>query len=331
MSDMKLISISLTLVLLTSCGGQATPLSPTEPAPVSTASPTPEVDSAFPFAVIGYFPDYRELNLEWANHLTDIIYFSAEPRADGTLDASRFDENILSQLHEMQGLYGTRILISIGGWERSGQFAAMTADVQTRHKFVERLAEYVHENKLNGVDFDWEFPENETEFQNYIRLLEEVKADFEPKGLIVSVALSPDTEFSLDKYVVVDRVHIMSYDRQPRHSTYEQAVQDLQKFVDAGIPREKLILGVPFYGRNHAPPYKVLAYDEIMERYHPAPNVDEVDGVYFNGIDTIQRKTCYAMSENIGGVMIWELAHDTADGSSLLQAIHDLAVGRKHC
>ncbi len=304
---------------------------PDQPAPVSTASPTPEVDSASPFAVIGYFPDYRELNLEWANHLTDIIYFSAEPRADGTLDAARLSENTLNRLRAIQTEHATRILISIGGWERSGQFAAMTADVQTRHKFVERLAEYVHENKLNGVDFDWEFPENETEFQNYIRLLEEVKTDFEPKGLIVSVALSPDTEFSLDKYVVVDRVHIMSYDRQPRHSTYEQAVQDLQKFVDTGIPREKLILGVPFYGRKIVPPFDEAAYADIVAQYHPAPDVDEVNGIFFNGLKTIQRKTCYAVSENIGGVMIWELAHDTADRSSLLQAIHDLAIGRKHC
>ena len=106
-----------------------------------------------------------------------------------------------------------------------------------------------------------------------------------------------------------------------RHSTYEQAVADLQKFIDAGIPRGKLILGIPFYGRKITAPYEETTYAEIIERYHPVPNVDEVDGIFFNGIETVQLKTCHAMSENIGGVMIWELAQDTMDKTSLLAAI----------
>ena len=317
---MKLLT-PIFLLLLVACGIQ-TPL-PRAPAPESTpdvfSTLTPE--SAQPFSVVGYLPDYRALDPEWGKYVTDIIYFSAEPRVDGTLDTSRFDGNVLSQLHEMQGRNGTRLLISIGGWERSTQFAAMTGNIQTRQKFVDNLAGYIHENKLNGVDFDWEFPQNETEFQNYIRLLEEVHSDFAPKGLLVSVALSPDLEFPLKDFAVVDRVHIMSYDRQPRHSIYEQAVVDLQKFIDAGIPREKLILGVPFYGRKITAPYEEATYADIISKYHPAPDVDEVDGIFFNGIGTIQLKTCLAMSENIGGVMIWELAQDTMDKTSLLATI----------
>jgi GH18 family chitinase len=321
---MKLITPIL-LLSLVACGIQT--LLPTPPVPESTPDvfSTLTPDSAQPFAVIGYLPDYRTLDPEWGKYLTDIIYFSAEPRADGTLDTGRFDGNVLSQLHDMQGRNGTRLLISIGGWERSTQFAAMTGNIQTRKKFVDNLAGYVHENKLNGVDFDWEFPQNGTEFQNYIRLLEEVHTDFQPKGLIVSVALSPDLEFPLKDFTVVDRVHIMSYDRRPRHSTYEQAVGDLQKFIDAGIPREKLILGVPFYGRKITAPYEEATYADIVAKYHPAPDVDEVDGIFFNGIGTIQRKTCHAMSENIGGVMIWELGQDSSGDASLLQAIDQAA------
>jgi len=317
---MKLIGPIL-LMLLVACGMQTPP--PTAPVPEST----PDVFSiltsgpAQPFSVIGYLPDYRTLDPEWGKYVTDIIYFSAEPRADGTLDTSRFDENVLSQLHEMQRRNGTRLLISIGGWERSTQFAAMTGNIQIRQKFVDNLAGYVHENKLNGVDFDWEFPQNEIEFRNYIRLLEEVHADFQSKGLLVSVALSPDSEFSLKDFAVVDRIHIMSYDRGARHSTYEQAVADLQKFIDAGIPREKLILGIPFYGRKITAPYEETTYAEIIKQYHPASDVDEVDGIFFNGIVTVQLKTCHAMSKNIGGVMVWELAQDTVDKTSLLAAI----------
>jgi GH18 family chitinase len=145
------------------------------------------------------------------------------------------------------------------------------------------------------------------------------------------VALSPDPSLPLASFAVVDRVHIMSYDRDAQHSTYEQAVKDLQLFIDAGLPPEKLILGIPFYGRNTQPPYRVLAYNEIVRQYHPAFNVDEVDGMYYNGIETVQHKTCYALSKSAGGVMIWELAHDTLDETSLLQKIFEISIGRKPC
>ena len=323
---MKFIPFLLIMILLTACGGQTPP--PSTPSPVSTSTgiPAPAPTAVPPFAVIGYLPDYRSVNPEWGNFVTDIVYFSAEPRADGTLDASRLDENVLAQLHEMQARYGTRIHISIGGWERGAGFADMTADPQTRAHFVDSLAEYLRNNKLDGADFDWEFPENDTQFQNYILLLKEVHADFQPKGLTVSVALSPDSEFPLKNFAVADRIQIMSYDRGPRHSTYEQAVKDLQTFLDAGLPREKLILGVPFYGRKINSPDVEATYADLISQYHPAPAVDEVGGIYFNGLATIQRKVCFARTASIGGVMIWELGQDTTDNTSLLRAVYEAAV-----
>jgi GH18 family chitinase len=338
---MKRIPIFMLMFFLAACGGQTPHPATPSPVPASTATSTPTAIpvTAIPtpytwctdplpegFAIIGYLPEYQELNPEWGKCLTDLIYFSAEPRADGTLDASRLDENVLAQLHEMQTQYGTRIHISIGGWERGADFAAMTADPQTRAHFVESLVEYLRDHKLNGADFDWEFPANETEFQNYILLLQEVHADFQPKRLILSVALSPDLEFPLKDFAIVDRIHIMSYDRAPRHSTYEQAVKDLQTFLDAGLPREKLILGVPFYGRKINAPNVEATYADIVNQYHPAPAVDEVGGIYFNGITTIQRKICFAHIQSIGGVMIWEMGQDTTDTTSLLRAISQRVV-----
>jgi len=142
---------------------------------------------------------------------------------------------------------------------------------------------------------------NEIEFRNYIRLLEEVHADFQSKGLLVSVALSPDSEFSLKDFAVVDRIHIMSYDRGARHSTYEQAVADCRNLLTLAVPREKLILGIPFMAEKSPAPYGRNNYAEIIELYHPAPDVDEVDGYLFQWHRNCQLKTCHAMSKNIGG------------------------------
>jgi chitinase len=332
MSDMKLIPILLTLVLLTSCGGSTSPLTLPVPAPVSTASPTLTMTpSPRDFAVIGNFPDYRELNPAWTEHLTDILYFSAEPRADGTLDTSRLNEDTWQVLNDLKLQNGIRIHLSVGGWERSSAFAPMTANPSTRGKFINTLIEFALAHNLDGIDFDWEFPENQVEFDNYILFLTETKEAFSEHGLFVSVALSPDQSFPLEPFAVADRVHIMSYDHPDKHSTYEQAVKDLQIFLDAGIPPEKLILGIPFYGRNIQPPNRELSYAEIIKEYQPASNVDEVDGIYFNGLETVQHKTCNAIRKNIGGVMVWELAHDTLDETSLLQRIFDLSTGKKSC
>ena len=42
---------------------------------------------------------------------------------------------------------------------------------------------------------------------------------------------------------------------------------------------------------------------------------------YYNGVDTIAKKTSYAM-EDLGGIMIWELTQDTQNTEkSLLQTI----------
>jgi hypothetical protein len=67
------------------------------------------------FLVIGYLPDYRELNLEWGNCLTDIVYFSAQPKPDGSLDTSLLSESTFQALRTMKGRYGTRILNSVIG------------------------------------------------------------------------------------------------------------------------------------------------------------------------------------------------------------------------
>ena len=101
---MRLSPVLLTLLLLTSCVGSKKPFSSPEPflfemivdTPQST-TPTPQASVNIP--VIGYFSDYRVLNPDWAKWLTDFVYFSAEPRTDGSLDTSRLTEDNWRRLH----------------------------------------------------------------------------------------------------------------------------------------------------------------------------------------------------------------------------------------
>jgi len=331
MSDMRryqIPTIIVSIFLLVSCGGETA--LPATPEPDSTLTALVSPEPAPEFLVIGYFPDYRELNPAWAEHLTDLIYFSAQPRADGTLDTSLLMDETWLALAPLQER-GLRVHLTVGGWERGDDFAAMTADPQTRQTFVMNLLGFALAHHLSGVDFDWEFPQNNTEFENYIELLKEVKTAFSQHGLIVSVALPAESIFPLGGFAAADRVHIMSYDRGERHATFEQAVTDVQTFLDAGIPPEKLILGLPFYGREVAAFDHSFTYAEIMAAYSPAPDVDEVNGIYFNGLGTIRRKVCDGLEKGLGGFMIWELAQDTNDAASLLALIFQLAKGIQTC
>ena len=306
------------------------------PVPDSTVVQTPTaspsgfcVPSGKPkngFLVIGYLPDYRDLNPDWGSCLTDIVYFSAQPKPDGSLDTSLLSESTFQALRAMKDRYGTRILMSVGGWERSQGFVPMVTDPQARKSFEDALLAFGLSHALDGVDFDWEFPQNAAQYQGYAALLQEVKALFQPHGMLISMALSPDVDLTLPVYQIPDRIHVMSYDHPGMHSTYDQAVLDMNYFVSGGFNKNKLFLGVPFYGREIAKSNNESTYADIIQQYHPDPSQDQAHGIYFNGIDTIQKKTCYALANGFGGIMIWELGQDSTDDTSLLRTVYQAAV-----
>ena len=274
------------------------------------------------FLVIGYLPDYRELQPGWGNCLTDIIYFSAEPLDSGELDTGRFKDETLALLQQMKADYGVRLHVSLGGFNRSGSFSYVVRYPQVRARFVENLVQFCRENNFDGVDLDWEFPETDAEIDGYLALMEAIKA----QGLLVSVALYPYKDIEFSPYALADRIHVMSYSRGLEHSTFQQAIEDLQLFEDNGIPRERLALGIPFYGRQTIDPYRNFSYAQIIQDHQPGPNVDLVENIVFNGIFTVQTKTCYAREHLFAGVMIWELGQDSLDQTSLLRAIFEAAV-----
>ena len=272
--------------------------------------------------VIGYLPYYRSHIIEFlpVEKLTDIVYFSLSPKADGSLDTSRVKSVEIQKLVKRAKQNNTRVHICVGGWELSGGFTSMTADPTARAIFIRNLITFIRTHKLQGADIDWEHPKTKKEVDNYQKLLVELKHAFAPHQLWLTVAVAGWGKYIKPETIpFIDRFHIMSYDQGTPHSSFTGTVKDLKQWENQKVPKSKLILGLPFYGRNkqgHA-----LTYNEIMQKHQPKPDSDEADGFHFNGPVTITRKTTYAIQQGYGGVMIWELGQDVKGNASLLNTI----------
>lgn len=205
------------------------------------------------FAVVAHLPDYRlaEIAPAVADSVTDLIYFSIEPRATGELDADRLTPAALDKLRQLKRGRKINLLIAVGGWGRGQNFAPMATDTLARARFVQNLVELCEKNEFDGVDFDWEYPANKAEEDAFATLLVETRQALRPKGRLVTAALSSWQNLERRAFDALDRIHLMAYeDEGPRHSTFERAISQVDAIVKRGAPESKICLGVPFFGRN---------------------------------------------------------------------------------
>lgn len=276
--------------------------------------------------VVGYLPAHKIASFEpsQAQHLTDLVYFTLAPRADATLRTTVLTDAHRDFLRRVRKDYGVRVLMGVTDHSASGALAAIVAQPALRARFAARLTQFLVSEGFDGADFDWEYPGPGAR-DAYASLLQEIRAQFGPRGLKLSVAVSPWKPLPVAAYTAVDRVHGMLYDDVGRHSTLEKTLDHVETMVDQGVDPSKLLLGVPFYGRGYTrsgPKWSTaVSYKTLSERYRLAPNQDTVSGFYFNGADTVRRKVQYAKQAGLSGVMIWEVGQDSNDENSLLGAI----------
>lgn len=284
----------------------------------------PAQGQAAPRRVVAYLPEYRVATLAptGLSGVTDLVFFSLEPTPVGGLDSARWTPAIAAKLKEFRRQHSSlRLWAALGGWDRSAGFAPVATDPAKRGQFVSALTLFCLREHLNGADFDWEHPAGPAEEAGYAALLADTRRAFAPHHLQLSVTIAPWQKLAPSAVAAVDFVNLMSYDHDGRHSTFAQAEADVDGLVRGGIPPIKICLGIPFYGRSITKRDTALSYADIVSQYHPATNVDEVNGLYFNGPETVAQKTRYALRRRLGGVMIWEIGQDAPGERSLLKVI----------
>jgi GH18 family chitinase len=98
------------------------------------------------------------------------------------------------------------------------------------------------------------------------------------------------------------------------------AVRDLDLWLARGVARERLVLGVPFYGYGFGGAQANWSYRELAAAHSKDATNGDVIGercagcryITHNSPATIAKKARLA-AKKAGGVMVWELSQDSPD------------------
>ncbi len=304
------------------------------------------------FQVVGYLPDYHYAavihSLDWSA-LTQINYFSFAPSAaTGRLPSTSTSGFGLSQLSAAAKLahrHHVKIDVVIGGDGYDSSIAHVAANPSLRTAFADSARALCTKFGLNGIDLDYE-PQNPTAAQltNYASLIHTLhtRAPSLDLSAAVNAEKLPIASSTRQQYIVspqalhdLTSINVMAYDLDfANHSTFAQSTHDLHAWANYlaanHLPKTKLLLGLPFYGRAGTSWDNTTAesYADITSAYanqtHKSPptNVDHLTVAlpdafnnqpvtwYFNSPATIAAKTHYARQNAYAGIMIWDLGQD---------------------
>ncbi len=317
--------LCLLAVLLTACSAATSP-APTlteTAAPLPTMTPVPA-----PFRILAYATDGIVESIIPYGQLTHINYAFLTPKEDGTFNPFNNGWK-LKQIVANGHSRNVKVMISVGGWGWDQQFEAMAADPQSRSAFVQNLKSFVDEYQLDGADIDWEYPDAGPSAQNFLALIKELRSVMPDKLLTTAVVAYGENALGIpDKsFALFDFVNVMTYDG-PDHGTMEQFQKGLDYWSEHGLPKEKIVMGIPFYSHVKDSSAQGVTFAKLVQADPAAAQVDEFDyyGLteVYNGIPTVQAKTRLAMAK-ANGIMFWALDHDAHGEFSLVNAIYQTA------
>ncbi len=177
-----------------------------------------------------YFPHRGDFNTETLplDKLTHIIFSFTEVIGNEMKFENDSAGLMLKKLvSEKKKHPNLKVMVACGGWGGSGGFSEMSRTPETRKKFVESVARFIKEYKLDGLDIDWEYPgmigignpyvpEDKENFTSLMRELREAM-DKTGKDQVLTFAVAGWEEFfnhvELDKVMqYATYMNVMSYD-----------------------------------------------------------------------------------------------------------------------
>jgi GH18 family chitinase len=346
-----ILSVFSAIIFLTGCEKNGQPEDQYLEGPDCEEAFTPKASD---YQVVGFYPSWKQgvmpvRSIPWEK-LTRIIFAFAIPNADGTLNTSALSN--IKTLRDSAHNYGVEIYFSVGGGDGSANFPVLASRDDTRTRFVKEVRQFIFENCLDGVDIDWEYWSGyatnsvvASESQSLVILLKELRQELDTYDLGISIDLGASDwggkHFFDDVSVYADHLQVMAYDfsgpwsAPGPHSAYEDAIGSGSSAGSTGLaywvnyrgwPEAKVLLGVPFYGRDFDNQGGAgISYFTILQEFPDAYLFNQVENIYYDGIQTIADKTHYVIQHGFSGIMIWEITQDTpVDSTGLLHSIHQV-------
>jgi len=316
----------------------------------------PKVEKAQSKVLIGYVQDFRDPNVVDYSKLTHVIFSFAHPTKEGgiLLNGDAALNNLRTVVSKAEK-YGTKVMLAVGGWyhinggESYEYFKTAISNPASRTKLVNELTSIAVREHLDGIDIDFEHPRSKADAENLALFSKELSAQLHPKNMELSIAVYSKihavtlTEIGFVIYEPsmfqdVDHVNIMAYDGQwddGYHASNLSPYPFTEKIVNYwadlfdknNLPKEKLVLGVPFYAQPEDPKIKQVSYGAIINQDPANATKDTVNmngtTYYYNGDTTMKKKTTLALDHGFGGMMLWEVGLDAKGPHSLTGTIFE--------
>jgi len=290
------------------------------------------------FRTVGYLMINRadlataSATIDW-HRLTNLNLAFINPDSMGVFVVNPGLPAIVQTAHDNR----VKVLMSLGGGSMPTWMNGLLTDSK-RAVLIEAIGRVVDGYGLDGVDVDLEGSNIDGHYASFVN---ELSAALVAGKKLMTAAVAtwsgdgvPDAALSR-----FDFINIMSYDKTGpwnpsvagQHAPYDMAANDLAYWGGRrGVPKAKLVLGLPFYGYGFGDNQmtSTMSYKDIVDAAPGAENKDQVglpDGetMYYNGIPTIRSKTALALKD-AQGVMIWELTQDAEGSRSLLKHINEV-------
>lgn len=236
-----------------------------------------------------------------------------------------------------------KVLLSVGGWG-AGRFSEIAACDKNRMAFAADCKRVVKEMGLDGIDIDWEYPTQSSanissspdDTGNFTLLMRDLRKAL-GKSKLLTCATIASGEFIDFKDCIsyLDFVNVMSYDMaglSKHHSAlypsdisgWMTTSQAVESHLKKGVPANKLVVGMAFYGRNgtdYQPYSKLLQVKKCeFEKWSEQSKVPYlVDGegkmiLGFENAKSLAIKCQYIINHHLRGGMYWEYADDNEQG-----------------